>query len=527
MRALRTDLATRARYSQAGGIHRLVPTAVGRPATPDDLAQVLEWARERGLAITPRGAGTAMDGSSIGDGLVLDLTALATPLEVDAEARRARVGAGARLRDLQAAAASAGLRYGPEPSSARWATVGGMLGTNAAGARTYRLGPVADWVEDVSLLTADGSMRLSRTSDGDPSHPVVRRMRATVLPLAERHAATIRARRPATRKDTAGYRLVPWLDSGRLIDLVVGSEGTLSIVTEATLRLEPIPAASGTLRVVLETRAAIPAAVEALVPADPSAIELLDASFLKLVAAHGVREASWEGAGAVLLVELEGDSPGAVRDRIAEATRALSPVAREVTAARDADEAAALWSLRHEASPILAAISDGRRSLQVVEDGCVPLAALPAYLDTIAAACRDAAMDVVMFGHAGDGHVHVNLLPDLDRPDWLEAVRGVFTRVSQAVIALGGTPAGEHGAGRLRAPLLEGLLGPDALAVMRAIKAAFDPEGRMNPGVILDAAPDPLTRLKVGADRTMIPSEVEAELEAIEQERRWDAERWR
>lgn len=527
MSAPRTDLATRARYSQAGGIHRIVPAGVARPATLDELASVLDWARERGLAITPRGAGTAMDGGSVGDGLVLDLTGLDAPLEIDRNGMRARVGAGVRLRDLQAAAMAAGLRYGPEPSSARWATVGGMLGTNAAGARTFRLGPAADWVEELSLLTADGPMQLSRASDGDPSHPVVRRMRESVLPLVERHAATIRARSPSVRKDTAGYRLVPWLDSGRLIDLVIGSEGTLGIVTEATLRLEPIPVASGTLRVVLETRAAIPAAVEALVPADPSAIELLDASFLKLVAAHGVREASWDGAGAVLLVEIEGNSPGAVRDRVAEATRALAPVAREVHTAHDAEEAAALWSLRHEASPVLAALADGRRSLQVIEDGCVPLAALPAYLDTIAAACRDAAMDVVMFGHAGDGHVHVNLLPDLDRPDWLTAVRGIYERVSEAVIALGGTPAGEHGAGRLRAPLLEALLGPEALGVMAAVKAAFDPTDRMNPGVILDAAPDPLTRLKVGDNRTMIPSEVEAELEAIERERRWDAERWR
>jgi FAD/FMN-containing dehydrogenase len=193
---------------------------------------------------------------------------------------------------------------------------------------------------------------------------------------------------------------------------------------------------------------------------------------------------------------------------------------------RDTDEIEALWSIRHAASPILAAIRDGRRSLQVIEDGCVPVRRLGEYLDAVERACTDARIDAVMFGHAGDGHVHVNLLPDVNSPDWLARVRGVYDAVNSALIRLGGTPAGEHGAGRLRAGILEARLGPEAMACFAAIKGAFDPDGIFNPGVIITDGSDPFAELKVGADAPGLPDGIATELWEIEQERRWGVSRW-
>jgi FAD/FMN-containing dehydrogenase len=198
----------------------------------------------------------------------------------------------------------------------------------------------------------------------------------------------------------------------------------------------------------------------------------------------------------------------------------------DVRIATEPTEIAELWSVRHGASTALAAIGDGRRSLQVIEDGCVPPAALAEYLRAVDDACAVAGIDAVMFGHAGDGHVHVNLLPDPTEHGWLDRVREIYRTVNAAVVRLGGTPAGEHGAGRLRAGSLEALLGPAAMTCFAAIKHAFDPEGRFNPGVILPDGRDPFGHLKVGADAPPLPDGIEAALRRIEEQRRWGESRW-
>jgi glycolate oxidase len=148
------------------------------------------------------------------------------------------------------------------------------------------------------------------------------------------------------------------------------------------------------------------------------------------------------------------------------------------------------------------------------------------YLDAVELACTEAAMDVVMFGHAGDGHVHVNLLPDLGTPDWLTRVEEIWQRVTAAMLELGGTPAGEHGAGRLRAGQLERFLGPEAMVCFDAIKRAFDPQDLFNPGVILPDGSDPLADLKVGPRAVPLPTGQEDALRRIEEERRWGESRW-
>lgn len=529
MAAIRTDRATRERYSQGGGIYRIVPAAVARPVDVPALVAALDWAAERDLPVTPRGAGTAMDGGNVGSGLVVDLTGLAVrdPV-IDVDARTVRADAGVALSRIASAAARHGMRFGPDPSSAAWATVGGAIATNAAGARSHRSGAVDRWVEAVELVTLDGPLSLARGRPADLDHPVVHRFTSEALPVLRAHRPAVLGRVPPTTKNTAGYGLWRYHERGHLLDLVIGSEGTLAVITSATLRLEPLPAERVTIEVRIDTRDAIADVVTALEPASPSAVELFDRSFLAFVAeATGLQDGgAASDDAAVLLVDLEGDDAKDLSARVALVAEIGERHGARVRVARDPEAIAALWSLRHRASPILAGLADGRRSLQVIEDGCVPLAALPAYLDAVDAACRRVAIDAVMFGHAGDGHVHVNLLPDLSRPDWLGAVRTIFDEVTDALWRLRGTPAGEHGAGRLRAGLLERFVGPEAMICARAVKRAFDPTGRLNPGVILPDGADPFTRLKVGVDATPIDPAIAAELQRIEAERRWGESRW-
>lgn len=522
------DPSRRARYSEGAGIYRIIPAAVARPTSLLELRLAIEAARDANWAVTPRGAGSAMDGGNIGEGLVLDLTAFdASRCEVSSADRTARLSPSTALGALQRAAAGEGLRFPPDPSSAAWATMGGLLSTNASGARTVRYGSVRSWVTALTLETSDGPLTLSRGMPPDLSHPAIVRWYTSVAPLIALHADEIRRAYPAVRKNSAGYALDQLLRSGDILDIVIGSEGTLGVITDITVRLDPLPAHRASLRVALGARADLVPALECLRQFDPSTLELLDASFLRVI------EGSWSGHAAlpqgtagVLLADFEADDSGELRAHTEAAAAAVAAFAVDVQTAHEPAAIEELWQVRHRASPVLASLRDGRRSLQVIEDGCVPPERLGDYLDAIDAATARHGIDAVMFGHAGDGHLHVNLLPDVERADWLEAVRAIFQEVTAAVIRLGGTTSGEHGAGRLRAGTLGALYGDRVLQVFAAIKAAFDPDGLWNPGVMLDGLRDPFLRLKVGSEADSLPAGIAERLRRIERDAAWAESRW-
>lgn len=523
-----------AAYSEGAGIYRIIPQGVARPVTVEEVQAVVRTAAASATAIVARGAGTGMSGGNVGEGIVLDLTGLdGARIEVDPASCRAETAAGVTFAALNRAAAPHGLRLPPAPSSWRWATLGGVVATNASGARSFRYGSARRWVEALTLVTADGGVtRLERGRPADRRVPSIARFEESVAPRLRHAADLIRQRFPATRKNSFGYALDAWLGSGDLLDLVVGAEGTLGIVTAIRWRLDEVPTWRGGLRVALRDDAALAEALEALRDSGASAVELLDRTFLRFV--HGEldpadRRVASEAA-AMLLVEFEG-SDVTVAAELDRWSRRLAPLATDVQAAEGEHALEQLWEIRHAASPLLARLTDGRRSLQVIEDGCVPPARLPEYLVALRRIAARQGIEMTLFGHAGDGHVHVNLLPDVTQPGWERLVATVFDAASDAQIALGGTPAGEHGAGRLRAGLMERVYGPELVALFREVKRAFDPAGIMNPGVLLpsEAGPGPLrspiARLKVGASAAPIPGDIADALRQIEQAGAWDSSR--
>jgi FAD/FMN-containing dehydrogenase len=229
--------------------------------------------------------------------------------------------------------------------------------------------------------------------------------------------------------------------------------------------------------------------VPALLELAPSRFEFLDASFLGFVSdavralPRGDRLAS---GAALLLIELEGEDLGQLERELERAVGIVRPDSADVEVGRHLAEVDSLWEIRHAASSKLARLGDSLRSLQVIEDACVPIAKLGEYLIAVRAIADQRRIPVVMFGHAGDGNVHANLLPDISRDDWEDAVRAVFEDVSRLVIALGGSPAGEHGDGRLRTGMVERIYSPDVVQLFRQVKQTFDPAGIFNPGIKLD-----------------------------------------
>ncbi|HEV7364336.1 MAG TPA: FAD-binding oxidoreductase [Gemmatimonadales bacterium] len=516
----RTDQRARAAYSEGAGIYRILPRAVCLPADVEDLKVAIGWAADQRVPLVPRGAGSAMGGGNVGDGVVVDLTGMAgRRLEIDAKNRRAVTSAGVTLAELNTAANRHGLRLPPDPSSGRWATLGGMVSTNAAGARSVRYGSVRRWTEGVTLLTADGeTVELRRKpAPTAATTAAVARFEREAAPQIRAAAPLVAARFPRTRKNSSGYALDAYLASGEMLDLIIGAEGTLGIVSEIEWRLDHIPPFRAGLRVHLASLDRLSDLVIALNRCEPSALELLDRTFLDLIGAG-----TWGGVSegfvpeAILLVELERSDPEALREVLAAASEAIEPWAISIETAYSPPEAERLWAIRHAASPILAGLPEDRRSLQVIEDACVPIERMGEYIRIVRRAAAERDLPVVMFGHAGDGHIHVNLLPDVRQTGWKEAITGILEAVTDAVVRLGGTPSGEHGDGRLRADTLAQVYGSEIVELFRLVKLSFDPLGILNPGVILPSGDPPISRLKVGSKAVALPSDIEQGLREIE-----------
>ncbi|MGH7732330.1 MAG: FAD-binding oxidoreductase, partial [Gemmatimonadales bacterium] len=349
--------------------------------------------------------------------------------------------------------------------------------------------------------------------------PAVRRMLTTAWPAITAGAPLIAERFPKTTKNSSGYALDHALKSGDLLDLLIGAEGTLGFVTAITWQLDPIPAAGANLRMSLPDLERLGDLVPALRALAPSGLELLDRSFLDVVrGSAAAKDAGIDGSeAAVLLLEFEGEDARAVEvltDQAAQLARRQSVV---VVVALSVLEQQKLAALRHAASPILAGLTD-RRSLQVIEDACVPMERLGDYVGAVRRITQAHDVPAVVFGHAGDGNVHVNLLPDVQTTDWERRVQAIFDEVTTELLSLGGTPTGEHGDGRLRASVLERLYGPEIVALFRMVKAAFDPRGILNPGIklLLPDGDAPLDHLKVGNHAVAIPDDIAAALREIE-----------
>ncbi|HEY9507016.1 MAG TPA: FAD-binding oxidoreductase [Gemmatimonadales bacterium] len=520
----RTDERARAAYAEGAGIYRILPLAVCLPADRDDLVALVHWASEHRVPLVPRGAGSAMGGGNVGQGVVVDLARLPRRLEVRAAERAAVTSANVTLAELNLAADPHRLRLPPDPSSGRFATLGGMVSTNASGARTVRYGSVRRWVVGLELVSAAGEViELARAggeargeAEGEGQEAAtVRRFQADVAPAIEAAQGLVAAGFPRTRKNSSGYALDDWLASRDLLDLIIGAEGTLGFVTRVDWRLDPQPAHRAGLRVELRSLDDLVKVVSALLACEPSAVELLDRTFLDLVRHTEVGE-GLAAAEAILLVEIERDDPRSLRETVAKASEDVRPWAAAVDTALTAASSARLWELRHAASPILARLPEDRRSLQVIEDGCVPLERMGEYIRIVRRVTSARDIAAVIFGHAGDGHVHVNLLPKIGQAGWEQSVAGVLEEVSDAVIRLGGTPSGEHGDGRLRAGLIRRVYGEEIVGLFRQLKESFDPLGILAPGIILPSGEPAIARLKVGSEAAPIPDDIARGLREIE-----------
>lgn len=418
-----------------------LPLAVVLPTSTSMIATVMQVAAAAGLSIVTRGAGSGLAGGAIPQGgeLVVSLTRM-QQITLDPLQQVAHVEAGATTAAIQQAATAAGLLYAPDPSSQSVSTIGGNIACNAGGARCLKYGVTANAVLGLTVVLADG----------------------TVWQLGD-----------SLNGQTA--------DAG-LVQLLVGSEGTLAIITEAQLQLIRPPAERRTTLAIFDRLEDACTTVETIIAAGllPASLELLDQTSLRVVeAAFNLGLPS--DAAALLLLLTDGE-PEAVAWETAELARhARQGGARTVQVAQSASDEAAFWQARRSVSPAFARI----RPNKLGEDICVPLPQIAHTVQRINQIARDYRLTIPVFGHAGDGNLHPNVLFDARDPDETARAWQAAEAIFAAALEAGGTLSGEHGIGTLKQPFLRAAIGDTVFALHQHIKASFDPMGRLNPGKVV------------------------------------------
>jgi FAD/FMN-containing dehydrogenase len=524
----REDELACAVYSEAAGIARAIPTAVAVPVDADDVVTLVRWAAETRTSLIPRGSGSSMGGGAIGKGVIVDLSRINHLGKIDERGRTVWAEPGVLWSTLDVAARKRGLRLPVDPSSGAFCTLGGMVSTNASGAHTLRYGSTRAWVNALDCVFSDGDRETITRGETAP-----RRVAAIARFLRDAHGEVVAMdkRRPivhsGVRKESSGYAVHDYATRADLVDLLVGSEGTLVIIVGIQLTLAPLPAATSSVLGSFSSLEEATAAAMMAGDTGASACELLDRTLLAYAANAPAASDSlrnlMKDSAAILLAEVEGENAEDAAARAQDLAIAFKGAgAKDVDVALTPEREHDLWELRHAASPILAAL-DQSTSMQFIEDGAVPLPRLPEYIEGVRQAL--AARDVrgVIFGHAGDAHVHVNPLVDVAEPDWREKVHGLLDDVVALTARLGGTLTGEHGDGRLRTPLLDRVWHKDALRAFALVKKAFDPANIFNPGVKVPLpGQKPIEDIKYDPSLPLLPGEARAALDRVVKTRAYD-----
>jgi FAD/FMN-containing dehydrogenase/Fe-S oxidoreductase len=464
---------TRALYSTDASLYRVLPAAVARPRERDELEAILEVAASAGSSVTLRGAGTSIAGNAVGPGIVVDTRRLDRVLAIDPDARTARVEPGIVHASLQRAAAPYGLRYGPDPSTHTRCTIGGMVGNNACGSRALGYGRASDTVVDADVLWGDRS-----AAPGE--------VEARLAAVVAGELAHVRTSFGRFSRQVSGYSLEHLLPERLSVPrFLAGSEGTLGVLRELTVSL--VPEEERDLLVLgypsmVEAADAVPALLGAVPEgARMVACEGLDARIAELVRARGGSVPDLPRGSGWLFVEVAGPERAAALQALVAAGGALD--SRVVGSPA---EAAALWRIREDGAG-LAARSLSRPAYSGWEDAAVPPEKLGTWLRDFDALLKEHRLDGVPYGHFGDGCVHVRI--DFDFSGGPGAFREFLVACALRLRELGGSLSGEHGDGRARSELLPTMYDEKSLALFAAVKHACDPDGLLNPGVLVDPAP--------------------------------------
>ena len=503
---VRFDAVSRALYSTDASVYQMLPLGVVVPRTDEDVARTVQIAGRHGVSITARGGGTSQAGQAVGAGLQLDTSKyLHRVIDVDVAGRAAWIQPGVVLDELNAHLRPHGLRFAPDISTASRATIGGMIANNSSGARSVLYGKTIDHVLELNVVLADGSTAHFRPLDAaavDAACAGQTREAACyrgVRDTAARCRGDIERRFPKVLRRVGGYNLDEFVDASKpfnLAKIVVGSEGTLALVTAAKIALVPLPAAKAVLAIEFVDLLDALGATPLVLGHRPSAVEVMD----RFILDHARESAALDALrrsiltsdpGALLCVELYGDAPEHLTPRLDALERDLGSSGfrcrwrRFVAPA----EQARVWSLRESALGLSMAMKGDEKSLSFVEDTAVAPEKLRDYIERFLAIVRRHGTSAGVYAHASVGCLHVRPVVNLKTAAGVARFEAIARDIADLVLEFGGALSGEHGDGMVRGPFTEKMFGPTLYEAFRTVKRAFDPDGVFNPGKIIETPP--------------------------------------
>ncbi|MGG0285804.1 FAD-linked oxidase C-terminal domain-containing protein [Peribacillus butanolivorans] len=446
-----TDESDRFSYSFDASFGTYLPDLVIQTKSTEELVSLVKFANREKIPLYPRGQSTSLSGGPlpVKGGIVLDLSVMNDILEIHEEDLVAVVSPGVLTSNIHKAAEQKGFMYPPDPSSSHVSTIGGNLAENSGGPRGLKYGVTKDYVIGLEVITPEGELIKTGGS---------------------------------TVKNVTGYDLTK---------LIVGSEGTLGIITKAVLRLIPKPKATATIMVIFDSLVDAGSAISKILSAGifPSKMELMDQA--SIVAVEQFEPLGLPvDAAALILIEMDGH-PLALQEEVAQASELCRAVgAREVRIPKDKVEEAELWRARKLVSPAIVRI----KPTKISEDATVPRSKIPQMCERLQKIRDKYGVHLVVFGHAGDGNLHPNIVCDKTDKEEMSRVELAVADIFMAAIELGGTLSGEHGIGMMKAPFMEMELGAAGLDIMKRIKEVWDPNNIMNPGKIF---PEPGQKLEL------------------------------
>ena len=491
-------------FSTDGSVFKVTPSLVVYPKNTQDVRKVTRFAwqlAEKGhsLPITARGRGSDQAGAAIGAGIMMVFPAhMNRMLELDVKQKLARVQPGMNFRAFQESVHSHQMFLPPYPSSVDYSTLGGSMANNAAGEKTVKYGTMRNYVRSLEVVLANGEViqterinkkelerRKGLTSFEGEVYRQLDGLLVDNMELIKQHAGT-----PAVSKNSAGYDLADVKrpdGSFDLTPLIVGSQGTLGIITEAIVGLEPYNANTTLFKIHVHDMTNLSDLIDQLLKLEPSALEVVDKNLLEFVKKvspnrlKGVVDEPYPEL--VLLVEFDDFKDAVQIKKAKKAEKLLQKMGVEFVGTQNAEEQQRLWSVRQAAAAVIWHSEGNSKALPIIEDGVVPREHLPQYLKGIYELFARYGLDVSVWGHAGDANLHVQPFLDLSKTGDRQKVFKLMQEYYAMVLKLGGSTAGEHNDGRLRAPFLPHVYGPEMYNLFTQVKKVFDPFNTLNPGV--------------------------------------------
>ncbi|KAA9405991.1 FAD-binding oxidoreductase [Haloarcula sp. CBA1131] len=523
---VRFDEYSRQLYATDASLYEVLPIGVVYPRSTDDVAAVMSYCAQREIPVLPRGGGTSLAGQTVNEAVVLDFSRYMNDLvEARPDDRRARAQPGIKLGDLNGELADHGLKFAPDPAWGDKSVLGGAIGNNSTGAHSLQYGKTDAYIEECEVVLADGTVttfgevtREELRDRADPDGDLEARIYAEIERILAEEGKEITSHYPDLKRNVSGYNL-DWVlgdaqdGTVNVASLLAGSEGTLAIVTEAEVSLEPIPETKSMALLAYEGLIEAMEDVSDILEHDPAAVEVLDDVLIDLARDTAEFEDVVgmlpEGTRTVLIVEFYADDAESgrrkVADLLADRTNGVDSIAAptdgrtvvdapvrafDAMEAHDEAKREKFWKMRKSGLPILLSRTTDEKHGSFIEDTAIPPENLPEYVADFQEILEEHDTFASFYAHAGPGVLHIRPLINTKTVEGVETMESIADAVTDLVVKYGGSVSGEHGDGRARTQWNEKLYGPDLWETFRELKSAFDPDWLLNPGQVVgvDAA---------------------------------------